>query len=253
MTRPWRRRRGGFRWCGNFRHVDLLAAIRARRKFHRRFRSFCVVGTMSPPSRTTGCALKLNEIKYIRGRSFASVSTSFRGVPSEMVAASSGNSTLSRAYSNASECARVCLTNTNRRSVSDRKLRAWSFRRRRDMIRMPRSARAGFVFSRLEICCRSSADKCSQSRWNGKFTGARIRRLRSGWSGSYSRFQSSVFRCRPDIWPIASVAKTLFSSLKFQFGYVGAAGTGFLATSRHPGDVDIAGVQLRTESDRRCL
>src|SRR5439155_1725959 len=49
----------------------------------------------------------------------------------------------------------------------------------------------------------------------GKFTGARIRRLRSGWSGSYSRFQSSVFRCRPDILPIASVAKTLFSSLKF--------------------------------------
>src|SRR5207302_1865085 len=144
----------------------------------------------SPPSRTTGCALKLNEIKYIRGRSFASVSTSFRGVPSEMVAASSGNSTLSRAYSNASECARVCLTNTNRRSVSDRKLRAWSFRRRRDLTRMPRSARAGFVFSRLEICCRSSADKCSQSRWNGNFTGARIRRL-SAIAGVFEQHQQT--------------------------------------------------------------
>jgi hypothetical protein len=28
-----RRRRGGFRWCGDFRHVDLLAAIGTGRKF----------------------------------------------------------------------------------------------------------------------------------------------------------------------------------------------------------------------------
>jgi hypothetical protein len=30
---PLRGGRGGFRWSGDFRHVDLLAAIRARRKF----------------------------------------------------------------------------------------------------------------------------------------------------------------------------------------------------------------------------
>src|SRR5207237_655965 len=41
---------------------------------------------------------------------------------------------------------------------------------------MRRFVRADFVFLPRAICCRSSAGKCSRSRGNGKFTGARIPR-----------------------------------------------------------------------------
>ena len=74
---------------------------------------------------------------------------------------------------------------------------------------------AASLFSRLAICCPSSADKCLLSRWNGKFTPERIPPPPSVLSAWCLRFRLSAYPCPQDIWPIASVANRSFLFRKF--------------------------------------